>query len=89
MTLDKDEMQLVAQHLETIKIILTNNSCSVLTPEFRNAMNTIARAHNIDFCRSCNSGMVKLCQIVQTAYDAEVQNKTKKSKKSEKSEKSE
>lgn len=86
MTLDKDEMQLVEQHLDTIKIILTNNSCSVLTPEFRNAMNTIAKAHNLDFCRSCNSGMVKLCSLIQAAYDAEVQSKTKKSKKSEKSE---
>lgn len=83
MILTKDEIKLVEQHLDTIKIILNNKSCSVLTPEFRNAMNTIAKAHSLDFCRSCNSGMWRLCSLVYAAYDMEVKKKTKKSKKSE------
>lgn len=68
MKLTKSEYTILTKHLETIRTILVNHSCSYISPEFKSDVKAIADAHKFTYCDTCNSGLLNLCFTLYAAY---------------------
>lgn len=80
--LTKEEMKIVKRYEDVFKIIITNKSYSNLTFQFKEDLETIANAHKISICKSCNSGIFTAVHRIWGMYIAQVaeNNKTKSKK---------
>ena len=80
--LTKEEMNIVKRYEDVFKMIITNKSYSNLTFQFKQDLETIANAHKILMCRSCNSGILTAVSRIWGMYIAQLaENKKAKSKK--------
>lgn len=80
--LTKEEMNIVKRYEDVYKMIITNKSYSNLTFQFKQDLETIANAHKILMCRSCNSGILTAVSRIWGMYIAQLaENKKAKSKK--------
>lgn len=75
--LSKQELKIVEKHIKIISTIITNHSCSFITPEFRSDIKTIAESHKLPYCDNCNSGLFNLCAQLYAAYNQSVNKKNK------------
>lgn len=76
--LTRQEIALVKKHLKIITTIITNHSCSFITPEFRQDIKTIAENHKLDYCDTCNAGLFNTCTRVYNAYNTQMNKKSQK-----------
>lgn len=67
--LSKQELKIVEKHIKIISTIITNHSCSFITPEFRADIKTVAESHKLPYCNNCNSGLFNLCAQLYAAYN--------------------
>lgn len=80
--LTKEEMNIVKRYEDVFKTIIRNQSYSNLTFQFKQDLETIANAHKISICKSCNSGIFAAVHRIWGMYIAQVaENKKAKSKK--------
>lgn len=70
--LSKQELKIVEKHIKIISTIITNHSCSFITPEFRTDIKTVAESHKLQYCDNCNSGLFNLCAQLYAAYNNQV-----------------
>lgn len=78
--LTKEEMNIVKRYEDVYKMIITNKSYSNLTFQFKEDLETIANAHKISICNTCNSGIFTAVHRIWGMYIAQVAENNKKAK---------
>ena len=67
--INKEDIKLIEKWIGTIEAIVTNKSFSILSPEFKKDLFTIADRNNIQYCKSCNSGIYQLISKLYKQYN--------------------
>lgn len=63
-----EDIKLIEKHLPTIEMIISNRSCSNITPSFRETMYKLAQSNNISYCTSCNTGLFDVIYRLHNLY---------------------
>ena len=66
----------IQKHIETIKSIVKNQSCSAISIEYRNDLSTIAKALGHNYCTNCQAGVYSMTTMLYSKY-IEYENETK------------
>lgn len=66
--ISKQDYEILQSHINTIKTIVINQSCSVMSAQFRNDIRTLANRYGISYCSSCNSQIYKAVKQLYNYY---------------------
>lgn len=74
--LTEKQFQILNKHIDTIKGIVKNQSCSAISIEYRNDLSTIAKSLGHNYCTNCQAGIYSMTTMLYNKY-IEYQNETK------------
>lgn len=67
--MDKQTVELIEKHIDSIKLLICNSSLSSISIEFREDMKECARILGLSgYCFNCNSGLYNVVSRIYTMY---------------------
>lgn len=66
--LTKEQYEQIDKHINTVKLIVTNQSMSNVPIEYRETMNRIGKQLGYNYCPTCNAGLYNLTAQLYNKY---------------------